>query len=138
MTCTKGRAVWPITPSLTREDTDPLCPLPLPHIQTGGGASVCNSPLWRRFQLRRDIWSERAAMRSCTGYWYNSYNIAEEVKTLENQQLRDQPYCITKWEQEKWTDWRRMGRTSAHQRGAVFVNFVENHSNTHWGLITAM
>ena len=86
-----------------------------------------------------DSWTERTAMRLCTGHWYNNYNIAAVVESLENMQMSDQRYCITRWELDRWTEGTRIGRrNSVRQSKAVINNFVINHANTHWGLLIAM
>jgi hypothetical protein len=64
-------------------------------------------------------------MRLCTGYWYNNYNIAAVIETLENTQPPDQCYCVTRWELDRWTEGTRIGwRNMAHQRNAIINNFA--------------
>jgi hypothetical protein len=87
------------------------------HSNSGGRANVCKNTLRRRFYL-----CGRA--HSCTGYWYNTYNIAAVAETLENKQPPGQLQCITRWEPEQWN--------------ALIVNFVVYNCNMHWGLLLAM
>jgi hypothetical protein len=78
-------------------------------------------------------------MRLCTGHWYNNYNIAAVVESLEHTQPFDQRYCVTRWELDRWKEGNRIGRRNSARQGiAVISNFVVNHANTHWGLLFAM
>ena len=118
----------------------PLCPLPLRDTSTlADKQTFVRTHYGDDFSCAGVIWTERTAMRLCTGYWYSTYNIAAVVETLENQQAPDQIYCITRWELEKWNEERKLSRkTLTQQRQATFVNFVVNHDNMHWGLLIAM
>ena len=89
--------------TLTRDDIAPLCPL-----LSRGTSTLADEQKFVRthygddFSCVSDTWTERTAMRLCTGFWYNTYNIAAVVEPLENQQLPSQLHCITRWEMEKW------------------------------------
>ena len=124
----------------TREDTVPLCPEHRKDAPTlEDEQTFVRMHYGDDFICAGDTWTERTAMRLCTGHWYSTYNIAAVVETLENQQAPDHMYCITRWELEKWTEGRRLCRRTLTQiRQAKFVNYVVNHDNTHWGLLIAM
>ena len=124
----------------TRENTVPLCPEHRKDTPTlEDEQTFVRMHYGDDFICAGDTWTERTAMRLCTGYWYSTYNIAAVVETLENQQAPDYMYCITRWELEKWTEGRRLCRRTLTQiRQAKFVNYVVNHDNTHWGLLIAM
>jgi hypothetical protein len=95
---------------------------------------VCQEHYGDDFSCAGYIWTERTAMRLCTGYWYNNYNIEAVVESLESTQPLDQRYCVTRWELDRWKEGTRIGRrNSVRQRNAVLSNFVINHANTHWG-----
>jgi hypothetical protein len=124
----------------TREDTTPLCPKTLQQTPTlAEEQEYVREYYGDDFSCAGDTWTERTATRLCTGYWYNNYNIAAVVETLENTQPPDQRYCVTRWELDRWTERNRIGRRNmAQQCNAVISNFVINNANTHWGLLIAM
>ena len=100
-----------------REDTVPLRPLLLRDTSTlADEQTFVRTHYGDDFSCVGDIWTERTAMRLCTGYWYSTYNIAAVVETLENQQAPDQIYCITRWELEKWNEGRRLSRRTLTQQ----------------------
>ena len=126
--------------NVTQEDTLPLCPVLRKDVSTlEDEQTFVRIHYGDDFSCAGDTWTERTAMRLCTGHWYSTYNIAAVVETLENHQAPDHTYCITTWELEKWNEGQRISRRSlARQRQATFVNYVVNHDNTHWGLLIAM
>ena len=120
-------------------DIVPLCPVPSSNSTLADEYTFVREHYGDDFSCVGDIWTERTAMRLCTGHWYSTHNIAAVIETLENQQAPDQLHCITRWELEKWNEGRRLSRrTLTQQRQALFVNFVVNHDNMHWGLLIAM
>jgi hypothetical protein len=88
--------------TLTWDDIAHLCPS-----LSRGTSTLADEQTFVRTHYGDDFccvghtWTERTAMRLCTGYWYNTSNIAAVVETLENQQLLGQLHCITRWELEK-------------------------------------
>ena len=124
----------------TREDTTPFCSKLVNRTQTlEEEQAYVRQHYGDDFSCAGDTWTERTAMRLCTGHWYNNYNIAAVVESLENTQMADQRYCVTRWELDRWTEGTRIGRrNSIRQSKAVINNFVINHANTHWGLLIAM
>ena len=96
---------------LTREDTTPFCPKLLQQTQTlEEEQTYVREHYGDDFSCAGDTCTERTAMRLCTGHWYNNYNIAAVVESLENTQLLDQRYCITRWESDRWKEGNRIER----------------------------
>jgi len=120
-------------------DIVPLCPVPPSTSLLADERTFVREHCGDDFSCVGDTWTERTAMRLCTGHWYSTYNIAAVIETQENQQSSDQLYCITRFELERWNEGRRLSRrTLTQQRQALFVNFVINHDNMHWGFLIAM
>ena len=120
-------------------DIVPLCPVPSSTSTLADEYTFVREHYGDDFSCVGDIWTERTAMRLCTGHWYSTYNIAAVIETLENQQTSDQLHCITRFELEKWNEGQRLSRRTLTQlRQTLFVNYVVNHDNMHWGLLIAM
>ena len=66
-------------------DIVPLCPVPSNTSTLADEHAFVREHNGDDFSCVGDIWTERTAMRLCTGHWYSTYNIAAVIETLENQ-----------------------------------------------------
>ena len=70
-------------------DIVPLCPVPSNTSTLADERKFVRERYGDDFSCVGDTWTERTAMRLCTGHWYSTYNIAAVIETQENQQSSD-------------------------------------------------